>query len=146
MLIDAAIHNFSEWWFVGTPSTAHWGYELMDVTNYYVRQGVEGGFLTLVLFLAVVSYAFGAVGRARKAAARQPRWEQMMIWSLGAALLAHAVSFISVSYFDQNFVSWYLLLAMISHLATLKPAEERVAAPAKVRRSWRDLQWEGALQ
>ncbi|HZU10226.1 MAG TPA: hypothetical protein VFA02_10015 [Pseudacidobacterium sp.] len=146
MLIDAAIRNFSEWWLVGTPSTAHWGYELMDVTNYYIRQGVEGGFLTLVLFMAVISYAFGAVGRARKAAAKQPRWEQMMIWALGAALLAHAVSFISVSYFDQNFVSWYLLLAMISHISTLKPAEQQVIAPAKVRRSWRDMQWEGVAR
>lgn len=37
-----------------------------------------------------------------------------MIWSLGVSLFIHAVSFLSVSYFDQMIVFWYLLLAMIS--------------------------------
>jgi ABC-type Mn2+/Zn2+ transport system permease subunit len=39
-----------------------------------------------------------------------------MLWAMGAALFAHAVTFISVSYFDQNFVNWYLLLAIIGTL------------------------------
>jgi hypothetical protein len=37
-------------------------------------------------------------------------------WALGAALFAHAVTFISVSYFDQNVIIFYLLLASISVL------------------------------
>jgi hypothetical protein len=40
--------------------------------------------------------------------------DKMSVWVLGAALLTHAVNFISISYFDQNVVNWYMLLAMIS--------------------------------
>jgi len=37
----------------------------------------------------------------------------LLYWSLGVSLLAHIVSFISVSYFDQMIVFFYLLLSMI---------------------------------
>jgi hypothetical protein len=33
---------------------------------------------------------------------------------MGAALFAHVVSYMSVSYFDQSIVNWYMLLAMIA--------------------------------
>src|SRR5690606_24267277 len=46
-LIDAAVHRFGEWAFMGTRSTAHWGWGLADVTNEYILQGVRGGALTL---------------------------------------------------------------------------------------------------
>jgi hypothetical protein len=36
------------------------------------------------------------------------------LWSMGTALLTHSVSFISVAYFDQIVVFWYMLLGMIS--------------------------------
>ena len=39
-----------------------------------------------------------------------------MIWSIGVALLAHVVSYISVVYFDQIIVVWFLLLSMMSAL------------------------------
>jgi hypothetical protein len=44
----------------------------------------------------------------------QPRRDQLCVWAMGAALLAHVVSYISVSYWDQNIVNWYMLLAMIA--------------------------------
>lgn len=37
----------------------------------------------------------------------------LFIWALGATLLAHCLSFISVTYFDQIIVIWYWLLAAI---------------------------------
>jgi len=51
----------------------------------------------------------------------------MIIWALGASLLAHVVSYVSVSYFDQNFVNWYLLLAMVAILPSYCSAAKRRA-------------------
>ena len=46
-----------------------------------------------------------------------PIAHRKLTWAFGEALFAHAVTYISVTYFDQNFVNWYLLLAMISSVA-----------------------------
>jgi hypothetical protein len=37
---------------------------------------------------------------------------------MGASMTVHAVSFISVSYFDQNLIMWYLLQAIVSSMCT----------------------------
>ena len=39
-----------------------------------------------------------------------------MIWSVGAALLSHVATCISVSYFDQSYIFLFLNLALISSL------------------------------
>jgi hypothetical protein len=38
----------------------------------------------------------------------------MIVWVLGVSLVSHVMSFTSVAYFDQIWISWYMLLAMIS--------------------------------
>lgn len=114
ILIDHAVDNFWEWWLVGTYSTAHWGYYMFDITNQYVLIGVEGGLVTLVLFVAIIVRCFGAVGRAVRALESASRDGHRFIWALGASLLVHVANYISVPYFDQNIVNWYLLLAMIA--------------------------------
>lgn len=113
-VIDNAIKNFSEWWLVGTRSTAHWGYGMTDITNEYVSQAVNGGLITVVLFILVIAFAFRAVGRAVAGMKGAFPAEQRLFWGMGVALFAHAVTYLSVAYFDQNFVNWYLLLAMIA--------------------------------
>lgn len=123
-LIDRAIANFFDWWLVGTKDTAHWGYYLFDVTNAYVWEGVNGGLLTMILFILTISRSFGGVGRTVAALELGKTSPSMpkTVWALGAALLAHVATFISVTYFDQNYVNWYLLLAMISTVtATYAP-------------------------
>lgn len=114
ILIDHAVHRFSEWWLVGTPSTAHWGYHMFDVTNQYVLVGVQGGLITLLLFVAIIVRAFGAVGQTLQTWGEDHADEQRFVWALGATLLFHVINYISVPYFDQNIVNWYLLLAMIA--------------------------------
>lgn len=42
-LFDQFVRRIGEWFFVGTHSTAHWGYGLFDVTNQYVLEAVRGG-------------------------------------------------------------------------------------------------------
>jgi len=120
-LIDRAIANFSDWWLIGTKSTWNWADKdahLFDVTNAYIANGATGGILALILFVAIIALCFKAVGRTvRLGENTASKADRIMVWSLGASLFAHAATFLSVTYFDQNFVNWYLLLAMISSVA-----------------------------
>jgi len=117
-LIDRAIANFSDWWLIGTKSTAAWAdvdQHLFDVTSQYIRYAADGGLITVVLFVLIIVRGFRAVGRYVHAEERTAaRTSLICVWALGAVLFAHTVSYFSVSYFDQNVVNWYLLLAMIS--------------------------------
>ncbi len=117
LLIDQAVHHINEWWLVGKKGTADWGGHLEDVTNQYIAEGVNGGLLTMALFILVIVRCYGGVGFAVRTLEGSPQVSAhfaFYIWSLGAALLVHTMTFLSVSYFDQNAISWYLLLAMIS--------------------------------
>jgi hypothetical protein len=129
-LIDQAVNHFDEWWLVGTTYTAHWapaGQVLavdrnnMDITNHYIAEGVHGGILKLGLFIAMIVFGYKTIGRWMKTPAMLKLPQGMFIWSLGVCLLTHCVSFISVCYFDQIITMWYLLLAVISMLASELP-------------------------
>jgi hypothetical protein len=121
-LIDSFIMHFGEWCLVGTKYTAHWGLggrlvgqpNMVDITSQYILQGVEGGLLTMVLFISIIVYSFRAIGRAIQATEGQSFSTRICLWSLGVALFGHIVSFISVSYYTQVIVFYYMLLAMIS--------------------------------
>ena len=135
LLIDQAVRHVNEWWLVGKKGTADWGGHLEDVTNQYIQEGVNGGLLTMALFILVLARCFGGVGFAVRTLEGIPQVSAHIafyIWAMGAALLVHTMTFLSVSYFDQNAISWYLLLAMISSvysaalvLRRLKAAEAR---------------------
>jgi hypothetical protein len=120
-LINAAISNFEEWWLLGTKTTSHWlDYRLpsdssnVDITSQFILEGVSGGLWELILFIAIIVYCFKTVGDGARAAESKSRGDGILVWSLGAALLSHVTAFISVSYFDQMIVFWYVLLAMIA--------------------------------
>jgi hypothetical protein len=121
-LIDEAIHRFGEWWVFGTQSTAYWGWYLFDTANMYVNEAVRGGFVTLVLFIAVLILAFQGVGRLLTASEGN-RPQYLFVWALGVALFAHCMMFIAVSYFGQIIVVWYLLLAAIGSLTPVAQAD-----------------------
>ena len=120
-LIDMSIRHLSEWWLIGTNAYASWHYYLADVTNQYLVEGFSGGLLGMGLFIGILAYSFRSVGR-RVHSSRINRKGQYLAWALGAVLLAHTVTFISVSYFDQNAILFYLLLAAIASLSALPSA------------------------
>lgn len=136
-LIDMTVSHFSEWWMLGIKSVASWDpiYTCAwDITNQYIVYAVDGGLITMCAFFGVVICGFRDVGRAARQLSRDHQTEALLIWALGAALFAHAVNFLSVSYFDQNVTNWYLLLAMISGttsavLATSRQTKAAVVAP-----------------
>lgn len=116
-LIDRFIVNFSDWWLFGIKNTGVWAdvnLGLHDRTNQYIVYGADGGLSTLLLFILVIAYSFRAVGLTIRGLKENSPQLQFFVWALGAALFSHVVNYFSVSYFDQNGVNWYLLLAMIS--------------------------------
>jgi hypothetical protein len=125
-LIDAAIRHFNEWWLIGTSYTAHWmPYQLAiapnmaDMTNQFINEGVNGGLISLCLFIWLIVKCFKTAGNAARSESQLPNSDRFMIWSLGSGLLGHVASFFSVSYFDQIIIFWYLVIAMIAALAEL---------------------------
>jgi hypothetical protein len=115
--------HFGEWWLLGTPSTAQWGRQLFDVTNHFILEGVRGGLISMVLFIATLALSFRAIGIIWRRHAADV-YRERMAWALGVALFIHCMNFIAVSYFGQIIVVWYLHLAVISSLSTVeaKPA------------------------
>jgi len=119
-LIDSAIWYLSEWWFAGTDVTRHWmpygvnwREDQADITNYYLRMGVDGGLPLMLLFIAGLAIGFSFVGRTLQQMPELPPQSRFMIWAVGASLFVHSVTFVSVSYSDQSFVFIYLSLAVI---------------------------------
>jgi hypothetical protein len=122
-LVNQTIYRFGEWWLIGTTNQANWGWDMWDNIDWYVAQCTGGGLLTLILFVAVLVYAFKKIGKSRQAAEMAGnKTNEFFIWTLGATLFSNAVTFIGVSYFDQSIVVWLLFLAIVC-AATYVPKE-----------------------
>ena len=122
-IIDAAVRHWDEWWLIGTPRTVHWGGyppppadpNNIDITNEYIAQAVNGGVLTLCLFLAILWACFKKLGSAFRArrGSIDPETE-WLAWCMGIALLAHCISFFSMAYFDRTIFYFFWLLSAIA--------------------------------
>jgi hypothetical protein len=126
-LVNQCILHFKDWWFVGVKNNGQWGWDMWDTANQYVSLCVNSGLAPLVLFVAIISYGFQYVGRGRRYAGTSKR--ALLLWSLGAALFAHAIGFFGISYFDQTIIAWYALLAVLS--AAVLPQAHVAAGVAK---------------
>jgi hypothetical protein len=92
---------------------------MIDITNQYIAIGIQGGILPLILFILIIAYSFQGLGRTGHLLADQSNYKQIIPWALGCALFAHAVSFLSVAYFDQMRLIWVWLLSIIAFVASL---------------------------
>jgi hypothetical protein len=117
-LIEAAIKHLNGWWFAGTdytrdwmPYGVSWSEDYSDITNHYLAQGVRGGLPLMLLFISILWCGFRNVGQTLRSLADAPFQDRFLVWSLGAALFAHATAFLGIAYFDQSFVFLYLTLA-----------------------------------
>jgi len=120
-LIEEFYQNFGQWWALGTISTDSWGWDMWDVSNYYLYMGKRGGFVPFILFITMLGFCFREVGRTVRAAEGDAP-TQILAWSLGAALFSHCVAFFGCAYWDQFMVFWYLMLAMLASVRLLAPA------------------------
>jgi hypothetical protein len=124
-LVDAFIRHVDEWFLAGSSlGTDHWGRGLFDVTNYYIIQGLRGGIVLLLLFMAMLWVGFKLAGVVWR---RDASNRAMVIggWAMGVALFQHAVNFIGVAYFGQIIVLFYLQLAIIGSLAVAAQQRQR---------------------
>lgn len=112
-LVDQFVKHFSEWWLVGTSGNGAWGFDMWDLSNQFVAEGVSGGLVTFICFIAMIAICFSRLGNARKAV-EGDRNQEWFYWFLGCALLSHMFAFFGISYFDHTQVAWFALLAMIT--------------------------------
>jgi hypothetical protein len=135
-LIDTAVKHFSEWWLLGIKDSGVWDPMLADVTNQYLAEGFRGGLVTMLLFILIIVLCFRAVGTVVSRSAEIESFStRFTIWTFGASLFGHVLGYLSISYFDQNAVMWFLLLAMIS-TATGLTFSKRQATPVIEPEVW----------
>jgi len=138
-LIDSALRYLDEWWFAGTDFTRHWmptgiiaNPNHTDITNVYIMMGVKGGLLLMFLFIACLGTAFSLVGKGMRLIKNGPGARLFILWTLGAILLGHAITFLSVDYFDQTVVLYNFILASVSALYSSLLLSSKIAAQVNV--------------
>ncbi|MCK4825949.1 hypothetical protein KA005_59925, partial [bacterium] len=93
-------------------STSHWGHAMYDITNYYIRQGLDSGFVTLVFLIIVLILATRICGKYSLLGIS--RAEQWLGWAFCVSVLGHCMSFFGVSYFGKLPMLLYLTYAVAS--------------------------------
>jgi hypothetical protein len=117
--------NFHEWWLFGTKYTRHWmpnvlrKYPMADITNQYLYEGVDGGIFTMAFFIFIIVCCFKAIGNSLHRNENAPLRHTIFLWGLGVTLFGHVVSFMSISYFDQSIIWYYLLIGMIGAVSAV---------------------------
>lgn len=134
-LLNAAINNVSEWWLMGCSgyTVLGWGVHAADITNQYVLVGVQGGLLTLALFITVITLAFHSIGKLWRQNTDNT-YRLALSWALGVSLFVHCTNFLGVSYFGQIHIIWYLLLAMIGSMAVYSEHQMKTMPKISIRR------------
>lgn len=141
-IIDKFIKSFGEWWLVGMPMerTIGWAatvtrFGFADITNNYVSLGINGGIISVVLFIAMLTACFKTLGLGlrslRKGSSQQVGFEPVL-WGVGSAVCVHAVNLTAVSYWDQSYVVWYFHLATAVTLGDFFLKKQPTKAEAKL--------------
>jgi hypothetical protein len=126
-LIEQTFSHLSEWWLLGTDETRHWmpnqgiagDPHHTDITNYYIGYGVTGGLPAMLLVIWMLLVAFRWVGQIHDTRLAEWPSQSFMIWCFGACLFSHAVTSISVAYFDQSMLYFWLSVAVISSICSI---------------------------
>lgn len=112
-LVDNCIRHFTDWWLLGYRYYNDWGWSMWDLCNQFVVAALTGGLVTVVLYIAIFSRSFGAIGIARKQVAGN-RGEEWFLWCLGSDLFANVVAHFGINYMAQMMMTLFPLLACIS--------------------------------
>ena len=145
-LMDRCIVYFPEWAILGTRDSKHWaagemgGLGLGDVNNQYILEGIRGGLVTMVLFVAVIALTYRNIGRMlRSREVVDSRSKTIYIYSLGVILLVHTASFFSVSYFGQTLMLIWLVVAVTAGLSQTIISQDLRSARATGRSNLKAL-------
>lgn len=138
-IIDNFIHHFWDWCFVGSNNYWTWGGgdDMWDMANQYVNIGETTGLVSLICFVVSIVYAFKYLGRARRSA--RGSYREWSLWLLGVALFSNLVAFFGISYYDQTFIYWYAVLALIVTVAAPHYASQASSKNTRTIRCQVDL-------
>ncbi|MBK1876628.1 hypothetical protein [Pelagicoccus mobilis] len=121
-LIDQAFLHLKDWWLIGTDYTANWmPYSLpsipnhCDLTNYYIHLGVIAG-MPAALILAFINYK--AITQLASIGINYKDKTSYISWILTATVTTHAITFLTISYYDQIYVFFYISIAMVPAILT----------------------------
>lgn len=130
-LIESAHEHIDEWWLFGTDFTRHWmatgvsySPNHADITNYYLGFGVNAGLAAVLLLVTILIVAFIWVGIVCREQFEHSTSNSFMVWCLGAGMFAHAATSVSVSYFDQSIVFFWMNVALISSMYSANVVEK----------------------
>jgi hypothetical protein len=128
-LISAALEHLDRWWLAGTdytrdwvPYGIDWSASHVDITNYFLKMGVNGGLPLMISFMALFWLSFRKLGKAMRILRSRNNKNEFYLWCLGSALFAHCATFISVSYYDQSYIYFAVLIGAVPGLSTIAPA------------------------
>jgi hypothetical protein len=141
-LIDQCIRHFWDWWLFGTLANGSWGWDMWDTANVFVGTAEGSGLLALILFVALFSRSFRAIGNAR-AAFEADGAKQFELWTMGCVVFTQLMIFVGVDYFDQTRMVWYLILCIVIAMTgeyglvparvSLSPPDSTSAKPARLQ-------------
>lgn len=121
-LIDKALENFGDWWLFGTDYTRHWmptgvswNPNHTDITNNYLILGVVAGAPAVIALIVLIIRGLRSGLLAVKNWSVDHLHDPFAAWCLLVSLTVHAISFISIAYFDQSFVLFYTVLALLNN-------------------------------
>lgn len=133
-LITGALRYIDEWWLAGTDYTRHWmptgvswSGNHTDITNHYLKMGVVGGLPLMISFILILVRAFQMLGRRMAELRSSGDAYEFVLWCFGAALFAHTATFISVSYFDQTIILFFMVVGLVPGLCAQRETEARAA-------------------
>ncbi len=122
LLTEAATKDFKDWWFFGYGDLGpqwhlkYWPWthaHFTDVTNQYILEAVRGGFLTMIGFMALCYIATKTLGKF--SISQKNIQEQRVWWGFTVMMLAHCISFLSVAYFGQITMLFFLSIALAAY-------------------------------
>jgi hypothetical protein len=89
----------------------------IDVTNYYIGFGINAGLLAILLLLVIIRRLLAdVIEQVNHDDGQDEDSERFMIWCIGASLFSHAISALSIAYFDQSQIFFWLSVAALSSL------------------------------
>ena len=120
-LVDMTIRHFGDWWLMGTTDFVNWGWDTWDTCNQFVDVALKGGLVTLLFYIAIFRYGFGAIGRARKLA-NGDHGQEWLLWGLGSVLFATIVAQFGINYQVPLIMSFFALVVFI-RIATAEASQ-----------------------
>lgn len=127
-LIEQFFGHWTEWILGGMPirATASWfpyvieGTGGADITNQFVKYGIDGGIGSMVLFTWLLKVTFSSIGEGLIRLRISPLPDlgaERLMWSIGVVIVVHLATWFGITYFDQTSLLWHLHLAAASTLS-----------------------------